>query len=73
MQHTAAHVPDAAASVPAPQEPGDDAQKRAIADAVWTDLLWLMPTGRTVTIAVRDGTVAVELGPPGAAPEVPAH
>ena len=53
--------------------PSDETQKRAIADAVWTDLLWLMPTGRTVTIAVRDGRVAVELGPPGAAPEVPAH
>ena len=32
-----------------------------------------MPTGRTVTVAVRDGTVAVEIGPPGAAPEIPAH
>ena len=26
-----------------PQAPSDEAQKRAIADAVWTDLLWLMP------------------------------
>ena len=73
MQLTAAHVPDAAASVPAPQEPGDEAQKRAIADAVWTDLLWLMPTGRTVTVTVRDGRVAVDLAPPGAAPDIPAH
>ena len=73
MQHTAAHVPDGAAVAAAPDPPGDEAQKRAIADAVWTDLLWLMPTGRTVTITVRDGRVAVELGPPGAAPEVPAH
>ena len=71
MQHTAAHVPDDAAA--APDRPGDEAQKRAIAEAVWTDLLWLMPTGRTVTVTVRDGRVAVELGPPGAAPEVPAH
>ena len=60
-------------SVPAPREPGDEAQKRAIADAVWTDLLWLMPTGRTVTVTVRDGRVAVELGPPGPMPEAPAH
>ena len=73
MQQTAAHVADPAASVPAPQEPGDEAQKRAIADAVWTDLLWLMPTGRTVTVTVRDGRVAVELGPPEPTPEVPAH
>ena len=69
MQHIAAHVPDGAASVPTPQDPGDEAQKRAIADAVWTDLLWLMPTGRTVTVTVRDGSVAVALGPPGPAPE----
>ena len=62
-----------AAEAPAPQVPGDAAQKRAIADAVWTDLLWLMPTGRTVTVTVRDGNVAVELGPPGPMPESPAH
>ena len=61
------------ADAPASRDPGDEAQKRAIADAVWTDLLWLMPTGRTVTVTVRDGRVAVELGPPGAAPKVPAH
>ena len=69
MQQSAAHVPDPAA----PDRPSDEAQKRAIADAVWTDLLWLMPTGRTVTVTVRDGRVAVELGPPGPAPQVPAH
>ncbi len=71
MKHAA--VPDYPAVAAAPPPPGDEAQKRAIADAVWTDLLWLMPTGRTVTVTVRDGRVAVELGPPGAAPEVPAH
>ena len=62
-----------AADAPAPRDPGDEAQKRAIADAVWTDLLWLMPPNRTVTIAVTGGDVAVELGPPGPAPEIPAH
>ena len=46
-----------------PQTPTDDAQKRAIADAVWTDLLWLMPPDRTVTVTVRDGRVTVDLGP----------
>ena len=56
-----------------PYAPTEEAQKRAIADAVWTDLLWLMPPDRTVTVTVRDGRVAVDLGPPGAAPEVPAH
>ncbi|MCY4599016.1 MAG: hypothetical protein OXF27_03750 [Acidobacteria bacterium] len=72
MQHTD-HVPDGAGVAAPPGRPSDEAQKRAIADAVWTDLLWLMPTGRTVTVTVRDGRVAVEIGPPGAAPEVPAH
>ena len=56
-----AHNPRTAA--PAPAEPADEAQKRAIARAVWTDLLWLMPRGRTVTVMVRDGRVAVDLGP----------
>ena len=56
-----------------PYAPNDEAQKCAIADAVWTDLLWLMPPDRTVTVTVRNGRVAVDLGPPGAAPEVPAH
>ena len=59
--------------VPVPDGPDDEAQKRAIANAVWTDLLWLMPTGRTVTVTVHDGRVAVELGPPGPMPEAPAH
>ena len=46
-----------------PYAPTDEAQKRAIADAVWTDLLWLMPPDRTVTVTVRGGKVAVELDP----------
>ena len=49
--------------------PTDEAQKRAIADAVWTDLLWLMPPDRTVTVTVTQGRVAVDLGPPGPMPE----
>ena len=68
-----AAVPETATLAVAPPRPGDEAHKRAIADAVWTDLLWLMPTGRTVTIAVTGGDVAVELGPPGAMPETPAN
>ncbi len=59
--------------VPVPDRPDDEAQKRAIANAVWTDLLWLMPPDRTVTVTVRDGAVAVELGPPGPVAETPAH
>ena len=65
--------PGPRSGVSALEPPGDAAQKRAIADAVWTDLLWLMPPGRTVTVTVRDGTVAVDLGPPGPVPETPAH
>ena len=68
-----AAVPDTAAIPAAPPPLDDEAQKRAIANAVWTDLLWLMPPDRTVTIAVTGGNVAVELGPPGPAPEGPAH
>ena len=62
-----------AADAPVPRHPGDEAQKRAIADAVWTDLLWLMPPDRTVTVTVLAGRVAVELGPHEPAPEIPAH
>ena len=65
-----AALPDTACVAVAPARPDDEAQKRAIAKAVWTDLLWLMPPDRTVTIAVTGGDVAVELGP---AAEVPAH
>ena len=62
-----------AAKAPAPQISDDEAQKRAIARAVWTDLLWLMPPDRTVTIVVTVGDIAIELGPPGPPPQVPAH
>ena len=55
-----------------PQVPTDEAQKRAIADAVWTDLLWLMPPDRTVTVTVTHGRVAVEFGPPVPMPEAAA-
>ena len=41
----------------------DEARKRTIADAVWRELLWLMPRERTVTIAVCGGKVSVNLGP----------
>ena len=68
-----AAIPDTAEVAAAPLPPRDEAQKRAIAHAVWTDLLWLMPPDRTVTIAVTGGDVAVELGPSAPAPELPAH
>ena len=60
-------------STAVPQIPAEEVQKRAIADAVWTDLLWLMPPDRTVTVTVEDGRVAVDLGPPPPAPVAEAH
>ena len=71
MISNSAHIPRTAA--PAPAEPADEARKRAIALAMWTDLLWLMPRGRTVTVTVRDGRVAVDLGPAGPAAPSPSR
>ena len=59
-----APVPRTAAVEGAPAQPTDQTQKRAIADAVWTDLLWLMPPDRTVTVTIHGGNVSVELGAP---------
>ena len=52
---------------------GDDACRQSIAEAVRRDLIWLCPRDRTVTVTVRDRTVAVELGPLEPTPEIPAH
>ena len=68
-----AAIPETGEFAAAPPRPGDEAQKRAIAKAVWTDLLWLIPIGRIVTITVTDGDVAVDLGPYDPAPEGTAH
>ena len=48
----------------APACSGDDAQRRAIANAVWTEIHWLMPRDRTVTITVDGDDIAVAFGPP---------
>ena len=56
--------PDAAAGSPAAPCPDDEAQKRAIAHAVWTEIHWLMPRDRKVTVTVDGDDIAVELGPP---------
>ena len=62
MKHPA---PSAAAPVAAaPRCPGDEAQMRSIARAVWTEIHWLMPADRAVTITVDGDDIAVELGPP---------
>ena len=42
----------------------EEAQKAAIAKALWTEIHWLMPRDRTVTVTVDGDDIAVELGPP---------
>ena len=41
----------------------DEARRQSIANAVWREIIWLMPRGREVGITVRDRKVSVELGP----------
>ena len=45
----------------------DEARRRTIAEAVWREILWVIPRHRTVAITVSGGKVSVDLGP-----EVPA-
>ena len=47
-----------------PPSAAEEAQKAAIAQAVWTEIHWLMPRDRTVTVTVDGDDIAVELGPP---------
>ena len=61
----------ASAGIPAaPPSPADEAKKRAIAQALWTEIHWLMPTDRAVTITVDGDDIRVAFGPPapGACP-----
>ena len=69
MKHPAIPVPATADAAAAPPCAGDEARKRAIAQAVWTEIHWLMPRDRTVTVTVNGDDVAVDLGP--AAPAAP--
>ena len=55
--------PAPAVMADAPASPGDGAQQRAIAEALWTEIHWLMPTDRTVVITVDGDDIAVEFGP----------
>ena len=49
----------------------DEARKCTIAEAVWREIMWVMPRDREVSIRIGGGRVSVEFGPePG--PEVPA-
>ena len=47
----------------------DEARKHTIAEAVWREILWVMPRDREVSIKVREGKVAVEFGPETPAPQ----
>ena len=47
----------------------DEARKHTIAEAVWREIIWVMPRDREVSIKVRGGKVAVEFGPETGAPE----
>ena len=61
-----AHPPTA--PVPAresavPPHAGDDAKKARIALALWTEIHWLMPTDRAVSITVDGDDITVAFGP----------
>ena len=56
-----------------PPDPGDEACKRAIAEAVWTEIHWLFPRDRRVTVTVDGDDIAVALGPPRTPNPSPAH
>ena len=64
----------APAGIPtAPPECTDEARKRAIARALWTEIHWLMPTDRAVTITVDGDDIAVAFGPSRACGRPAAH
>ena len=43
--------------------PGDETGRRRIARAIWTDIHWLMPAGRKVTVTVDGDDIDVAFGP----------
>ena len=47
----------------------EEARKHTIAEAVWREILWVMPRDREVSIKVAGGRVAVEFGPESPAPQ----
>ena len=47
----------------------DEARKHTIAEAVWREILWVMPRDREVSIRVAGGKVAVEFGPETPSPQ----
>ncbi len=64
----------APAGIPAaPPDCADEARKRAIAQALWTEIHWLMPTDRAVTITVDGDDIRVAFGPPRTGGRPAAH
>ena len=57
--------PNPRPDAPAADPPGatDAARRRAIAHAIWTEIHWLFPRDRRVTVTVDGDDVAVALGP----------
>ena len=47
----------------------EEARRHTIAEAVWREILWVMPRDREVSIKVAGGKVAVEFGPESPAPQ----
>ena len=47
----------------------EEARKHTIAEAVWREILWVIPRDREVSIKVAGGKVAVEFGPQTPAPQ----
>ncbi len=64
MKTHAESRPAPAAIPAAPPGCADGARKRAIAQALWTEIHWLMPTDRAVTITVDGDDIRVAFGPP---------
>ena len=56
-----------------PPGSGDEARKRAIAQALWTEIHWLMPADRAVTIIVNGDDISVAFGPDRPASRPAAH
>ena len=65
------HAPSAPEPAPvtaAPPRSDDEAQRAAIAQALWTEIHWLIPTDRRVTVTVDGDDIAVAFGPRREAP-----
>ena len=66
-------APDPAQEPAAPPCDVDDAKKADIAHALWTEIHWLMPKDRTVSITVDGDDISVAFGPPRTGSRPTAH